>query len=94
MASETLNQTQQQENEKEVWTMADLVQCNKQNLARGREQFQQIFGLSLGKFMHPLFGFDIVAFDEWLGTPDGISLRDHLLSTKGQDAVSLIESLI
>ena len=74
--------------------MKELVEHNKQILAKGRAEFQQTFGVPLTRFMHPLFGFDVITFDEWLGTPDGTSTADYILSTKGQPALTLIESLI
>ena len=74
--------------------MKGQVAHNKQGKAQYGAEFQQVFGVPLYRFMHPLLGFDIVAFDKWLETPDGISTRDYLLKTKGQAAVTLICSLI
>jgi len=72
----------------------DLIQHNKDKLNQSRDKFQLIFGIPLTRFMHPLFGFDIVNFDTWLGTPDGTSTHDYLLETKGQEALNLVESLL
>ena len=78
----------------EATTYRELAQSNKSKLEGSRDQFRQTFGEPLHRFWHPLFGFDIVAFDAWIGPPDGISLHDHLLSTKGQSTVTFIEELI
>jgi len=75
-------------------TISDLVWHNKGLLDQYRQQFQQVFGAPLSKFMHPLFGFDIVRFDEWLKTPDGTSTADYLKQTKGETGYNLIASLI
>ena len=74
--------------------MVDLVRENKQKFNAGQQQFQGIFGVPLHRFWHPLFGFDVIKFDEWLGTPDGTSTHDHILNTKGQGALTLVEGLI
>ena len=74
--------------------MKELVEHSKQVKAQYGAEFQQVCGVPLHRFMHPLFGFGVVAFDEWLGTPDGISTHDYLLKTKGQAAVTLIYNLI
>ena len=71
-----------------------MIEHNKQILNQNRDQFQQTFHISLTRFMHPLFGFDIVAFDAWLGTPDGISTSDYLMQTKGKVALSLVLNLL
>ena len=72
----------------------DLVRRNKDILLKKQYEFRQTFGIPLAKFWHPIFGFDVVAFDTWLGTPDGISTYDYLRDTKGPGAVTLVESLI
>jgi hypothetical protein len=78
----------------EPTTVGEMVEHNKRLLNQYREEFQQTFGVALSKFMHPMFGFDIVAFDSWLGTPDGTSTADYLAKTKGKKALTLVESLL
>lgn len=57
-------------------------------------QLQELFPFNATRFMHPLFGFDICAFDEALGTPKGVSTEDHLTREYGQEATDLIKSLL
>lgn len=61
--------------------------------------FQELFGLPLVRFVHPLTGFDLVAFDSAMqvrleGYEDGVSMRNALLVNKGDRAVKLVEDLI
>lgn len=57
-------------------------------------EFQRIFGLRLGDYLNPIFGFDICKFDEDIKTPDNISTKDFILSKFGDNAVKFIEQLI
>ncbi len=56
--------------------------------------FSRTFGISIGKFWNIITGFDVIAFDEWLQTPDGTSTSDYLDQKYGEDARKLIEFLI
>lgn len=67
---------------------------NKSQLHTHADGFRRVFGISLSRFMHPLFGFDVVRFDEWIGTPDGVSLSGYLTSKYGDAARTLVEELI
>ena len=75
-------------------TYGDLIGKNKKLLLENAEKFRRTFGVALHKFMSPLVGFDIVRFDEFLGTPEGISTRDYINRKYGIKAVELIEKLI
>jgi len=57
-------------------------------------QFQSTFGVSVGQFHHPITGFDIIAFDANLATPDGVSTRDYITAKHGKAASDLIFRLI
>lgn len=60
-----------------------------------RRDFQRIFGVPLSDYFRSPVGFDVVKFDEEIvQPPDGMSTRQHLLATHGQEAVNLIEQLI
>jgi hypothetical protein len=59
------------------------------------EQFKRTFGVPLQKFCHPLFGFDVIAFDDKIvQPPDGTSTKEAVLERWGQDAVDMILALI
>ena len=75
-------------------TMRDIVLNNKKMQHDHDNVFRQIFGADIGQFMHPVFGFDIVKFDDFVGTPGGVSLADYLLSKYGIEAHRLISTLI
>ena len=64
----------------------------KQYLYRGL--FCDTFGRSLDDFMHPLLGFDVVKFDEFIVPPDGVSLSDFLAKKYGEDARVLVQNLL
>ena len=75
-------------------TMADLVSLNKQKLNSNRADFARFFGVPLHRFMHPLFGFDVIEFDDWLGTPDGKSSHEFIIEKFGKEADELVEKII
>ena len=57
-------------------------------------EFKRTFNRPLKDFWSVYHGFDVIAFDVWLGTPDEISTRDHLRATYSGSAVVLIERLL
>ena len=58
-------------------------------------KFQEIFKVRLNKYLHPLFGFDIVQFDEEVvQSPDGKSVKETLVERYGREASNLIEYLV
>lgn len=75
-------------------TYGDIIGKNKKLLLENADEFRRTFGVMLQKFMSPITGFDIVRFDEFLGTPEGISTRDYINRKYGSKAVGLIERLI
>lgn len=75
-------------------TWSEYVMRNHKLLHDNRDKFHAVFGVSLHKFWSTLTGFDVVKFDEWLGTPDGTSTRDCIANRYGWDAVKLVESLL
>ena len=60
------------------------------------QNFQRIFRgkAHLMSFMHPLLGFDVVKFDDWLKPPDGTSTEDFIKQQYGPEAVALMHKLI
>lgn len=58
-------------------------------------EFELTFGKPLGHFMDPIFGFDLVRFDEHLIKPEeGQSTEEAIKARYGQRAVNLIRELI
>ena len=59
------------------------------------DEFQKIFKTRLKPFWDSnIFGFDIIKFDQWLETPDDISMNDHILARFGQAGVDMIDKLL
>ena len=73
---------------------------NKNLYTRYNDEFKEIFGRNLKKYLNPLnpfslmTGFDIVAFDDDLNTPDGTSTKDFVTSQYGEKGCKLIEKLL
>ena len=62
---------------------------------RYEQEFKSIFKISLRKFYHPLFGFEIIEFDKRIiKTPDNESMQDYILKNYGDRAVELMFILI
>jgi hypothetical protein len=58
------------------------------------KNFHKVFGISVLKFWHPFFGFDVIEFDKWVGTPDGMSCNDHVEKKYGKGASDIIGALL
>jgi len=58
------------------------------------KQFKKLFGVPVQGFWCPITGFDVVKFDQWAGTPDGVSCRDHIEQKFGKESVSMVEVLM
>lgn len=65
-----------------------------------QEYFESIFNKPLKMFADRTlfivnqYALDIISFDKFLKTPDGISMRDHIKQIYGQTATNLVEFLI
>ena len=56
--------------------------------------FQDIFNTRLCKFYNPVTGFDVIAFDRFIGTPDGISMEQWIKREYGERGLNLIVDLL
>lgn len=74
--------------------LGDVVEQNKNILSDNRAEFKRIFGIDMVGFMHPLLGFDIIKFDDYVKTPDGESLHDFIGRKYGDEAIAIIEKII
>ena len=72
----------------------DIIGCNKLKLSKNRLEFQVIFKVSLTRFMHPLFGFDVIAFDRFIQPNDGESTYQATERKYGSEAVKLVMGII
>lgn len=72
----------------------DEYDWNKELRIRHDEDFMRAFSVSVAKFMHPYWGFDVIRFDEWLRTPDGKSTDEFLQEKYGGVACDLVKALI
>jgi len=65
-----------------------------------RYVFRKTFGKDIRDFFRPtllaigMIDFDIIAFDEWLKVPDGISTRDFLIKNYSQETADFIKGLL
>ncbi len=62
-----------------------------------RKRFQEIFGRSLSTYFDLIYGFDTIKFDDDITKSsdlDDISMADVVKEKYGEEAVSIIESLI
>lgn len=65
------------------------------------KMFQTTFKISLRRFFHPIFGFDIITFDDWLISHHGYDIETSGKSASefttekfGEDATKMIHALI
>ena len=79
---------------KDINNWSDWFVANKRLEVSNSEKFKRLFNRKLHDFMDIRTGFDIVKFDETIGTPDDVSMQAFVLENYGQDAVDLIKKLI
>jgi hypothetical protein len=58
-----------------------------------QKRFYEIFGKPVNQFWN-IAGFDIVKFDEFLLTPDGVSTEQFIRDNYGAGAVELVRGLL
>lgn len=58
------------------------------------DAFFRVFRVPLRRFWNNLTGFDIVAFDGWLQTPDGVNIPTHADARFGDGAGALIQQVL
>lgn len=75
-------------------TLYETVRRNKENEASQKYKFHDIFGMNLSDYSCPIFGFDIIKFDESLRTPDGKSTREWVKEKYGQEGLDIILTLM
>ena len=77
-------------------TANKLVELSQRNMAAHKHavKFRALFNLNLQDYWNLFWGFDIVKLNKTLKTPDGVSCKDHILRTKGQEAVDLVMALL
>ena len=79
---------------KDCETLVDFAYRERYAYLTNVEKFQITFGVPLKKFWpNNLVGFDIIAFDKWIGTGDKC-LRDAIVEKYNEDAAQLVERLI
>jgi len=67
----------------------------KNKLSTKDIRFRNIFKVKLSEFwINNLLGFDIVKFDEYLDTPDGVSMSEHIEQVYGEAAHAIVSDLI
>ena len=75
-------------------SLFNRMQSRKDCYMKNEHKFRRIFGVGMWQFMDFLMGFNIVKFDDWLKTPDGVSTADYLTKKYGREACDLVKELI
>ena len=79
----------------EADTFADHVLKERMKSLDNCNEFQRVFKTRLKPFWDGnIFGFDVIAFDKWLGVPDGISTMNHIKAQFGQAGCDVIDKLL
>lgn len=76
-------------------SLSKKISARRKAIQKHAHTFKSTFGVQLGIFLHPLYGFDVVGFDASVIKPnDGESTRDVVAQRYGSDAVELVLELI
>lgn len=71
------------------------IKLNLDKFKRNYHPFTNIFKVKLSVFwINNLLGFDIVKFDEYIETPDGVSMSEHIEQVYGEVAHAIVSDLI
>ena len=71
------------------------IKLNLDKFKRNYHPFRNIFKVKLSEFwINNLLGFDIVKFDEYIETPDGVSMSEHIEQVYGEVAHAIVSDLI
>ena len=73
--------------------MKDKFFERKQYVMKIQYDFKRIFNVNVSKFFNVIYGFDVVAFDEFLKVPVGVSTSDFIKEKYGKDAVKMIKAM-
>lgn len=73
-------------------TKVSTVSGNVKHAIEAR--FSGKFGLCLATFQQPIFGFDVIKFDRYVKTPNGISTADYVDKKYGPGAADLIREIL
>ena len=71
-----------------------VIDKNIKLKATHEKEFLNIFNVPLSRFMHPIFGFDIIQFDTYIRTPDGTSTKEWTKKRYGVESVGLLYKLM
>ena len=75
--------------------MRKIILNHHKIIKENREEFYNTFGVSLTDYFDPIFGFNIVAFDEEVIKPSANeSTKDKVLRKYGQNGIECIENLL
>ena len=76
-------------------SLSEIVIARRKAVQDYSRLFLSTFGVQLGRYMHPIFGFDVVRFDgEIIQPKDGESTKDVVEREYGKEAVDLILKLL
>ena len=70
-----------------------IIEKTRNAIVKHGQEFKRIFGVPVNKFLD-ITGFDIIKFDEWLDTPNGVSSSEFIKKKFGDKAEQLIRNLL
>jgi len=76
-------------------SLREIVLKNNKKKHQSEQEFFNVFGVSLSSFFDPIFGFNIIAFDEEVIKPSANeSTKDKILRKYGEKGVECIKNLL
>ncbi len=73
---------------------AYMAEMKRQVYDKFQAEFFRVFHIPLQRYWSNLLGFDIIAFDDFLHTPTGLSLKERVERQYGEEALHLIEAIL
>lgn len=72
----------------------ELVSNNRTARELNAQAFERIFKTSLHRFMHPLFGLDVVKLDEFISPFENESTSQAISRKYGGEALTLVKMIM
>ena len=78
----------------EKMSVKGIVASNGEKKHKEADAFYHVFGVPITKYMHPLFGFEVILFDEFINPPDGTSLAQAVEDKYGLEGYNILARLM
>ncbi len=74
--------------------LIERVEKNKLIYEQTKDEFFKVFKISLSQFFNPIIGFDVIKFDVFIKTPDGVSTSQYVEKKYGYEGLTILKKIL